>query len=393
MSTQLSLRPARWCVLFGSVVSVVLYAPTAGPPPQGAAGTTPKAEVRNVSTARTIPHAPRRAPDPSGLEAAHGAMVFQLASAEAQAVIELRAGTTNPKGNVVSNGVDKFAELVAAKTNGEVRVRVFYQSLGVEKNLAEAVMAGSVDIGQFGQANAASHTTAFFVYNLPFVFTTYDGMLRSLAGPTGRKAIEQFENDLGVKVLFTGAFGSGRDIETRKRIRTPADLKGVKIRTNPTPVDQFTFRAWGANPTPVDTGQLYTALQQGVVDGMQSDVAFFYAIKAHEAVKHVLRLEWQMDFTNIFINSKKLAALSGSQQKAILEAGKEAGAWEHQHAAEGVERILQLLRDAGVEIYKPSPQEYAEWTASREKVWQDVGAQLKGKIDLKIARQLHDEFK
>lgn len=308
-------------------------------------------------------------------------------------VVELRAGTTNPKGNVVSNGIDKLAEIVEKKTNGEVRIRVFYQSLGIERTLAEAVMAGSVDIGQFGQANAASHTNAFLVYNLPFLFKNYDDVFRSLDDPIGRKVIAQYEKDLGVKVLFIGSFGSGRDLQTRKPVRTPGDLKGVKIRANPTPVDQSTFKAWGANPTPVDWGQMYSALQQGIVDGMQTDAFAYYSIKAYEVVKFNMRLGYQADFATVFINPKKLASLASHYQTAILEAGREAGLWQRKHAAEELAAVFEHLKKNGVEIYQPTPEQYAQWTSVREKVWQEVGEQLKGKIDMTAAKQLHEAYK
>jgi TRAP-type transport system periplasmic protein len=325
-----------------------------------------------------------------------GASGIPVGSAGAQAgkapVVELRAGTSSPKNNVISNGVDKLAELVERKTNGEVRVRVFYQSLGVERTLAEAVMAGSVDVGQFGQANAASHTNAFLVYNLPFVFKNYDDVFKSAEEPVGRKVIDQFEKDLGVKLLFLASFGSGRDLQTRKPVHVPADLKGVKIRANPTPVDQSTFKAWGANPTPVDWGQMYSALQQGIVDGMQVDAFGYFSIKAYEVVKHHMRLGYQADFSTIFINPKKLASLSPQHQTAILEAGREAGAWQRKHAAEQLANVLGQLRKNGVEIYQPTPDQYAQWTSVREKVWQDVGEQMKGRIDMSAARQLYDAY-
>jgi TRAP-type C4-dicarboxylate transport system substrate-binding protein len=217
-------------------------------------------------------------------------------------------------------------------------------------------------------------------------------VFRSLDDPLGRKVIAQYEKDLGVKVLFIGSFGSGRDLQTRKPVRVPADLKGVKIRANPTPVDQSTFRAWGANPTPVDWGQMYSALQQGIVDGMQVDAFAYYSIKAYEVVKYNMRLGYQADFATVFINPKKLASLAPHHQTAILEAGREAGVWQRKHAADELATVFEQLKKQGVEIYQPTPEQYAQWTSVRERVWQEVGEQLKGKVDMTLARQLHETY-
>lgn len=369
-----------------SALVFVACAPAPTAPVQPAPGKPAAAPAAAPAPPAAAPAAPAAQPAPPAKPAA------QPAKPAAQPVVELRAGTSNVKGNVISNGVDKLAELIEQKTKGEVRVRVFYQSLGVERPLAEAVAAGTVDIGQFGQANAATHTNAFFPYNLPFVFKRYEDVFKSLNEPIGRKVIEQYEKDFPVKVLFIGSFGAGRDLQTRKPVRTPADLKGVKIRANPTPVDQSTFKAWGANPTPVDWGQMYGALQQGIVDGMQTDPFAVVAIKAYEVLKHYMVLGYQADFSTLFINPKKLASLSPEHQKAILEAGREAGIWQQKHAGDQVENVHQQLKQQGVQIYTPTPEEYAQWTAVREKVWQEVGEALKGKIDMSVAKQLYDQY-
>ena len=184
--------------------------------------------------------------------------------AAAQPIVELRAGGSNPKTDQASLSLDKFAEAVAEQSNGEVLVRVFYQSLGIEHELVQGAQSGSVDIGMITNGNANRYTDAYLELDLPFLFKRYDDLLDHMNSPLGREAIAEFEKDTGLKHLYIIGFGSGRDIQTtKKKLKTPDDIKGLKIRTISTPVELTTFKAWGANPTPVPWGQTYTALQQG----------------------------------------------------------------------------------------------------------------------------------
>lgn len=316
------------------------------------------------------------------------AMASQLTPA--QEVVELRIGSSTPKADQISVSLDKFADLVAAKSNGKVTGRVFYQSLGTEQQLLQGAQAGSLDIGTISNGNAARFTNAYFVLDLPFLFKRYEDMLDFLNSPLGQEATAVFAKDTELKPLYVISFGSGRDVQTRsKRLRTPDDIKGLKIRTISTPVEFAIYKAWGANPTPVDWGQTYTALQQGVVDGMQSNIGPVWAGQFDEVVKHDIRLNYTASFVQVFMSAKKFAALSEQNRKAVMDAAKEAETWTRKYSAEQVEGYLTDLKKRGMEIYYPTPAEYAQWTSIREKVWQEVAEQQKGKVDIELAKRIY----
>src|SRR5262245_41511432 len=237
--------------------------------------------------------------------------------AAAQGVVELRIGSSVPKADPISVSLDKFAELIGEKSGGKLVGRVFYQSLGIEHQLLQGAQAGSLDVGMISNGNAGRFTNAYFVLDLPFLFKRYDDMLDFMSSPVGRDAVATFEKDTGLAHLYLISFGAGRDIQTRnKKLRTPDDIKGLKIRVISTPVELAIYKAWGANPTPVDWGQTYTALQQGVVDGMQSNLPPVWSGKFDEVVKHNIRLNYTSSFVQVFISAKKLASLSEANQKA-----------------------------------------------------------------------------
>lgn len=317
-------------------------------------------------------------------------LVMTAFGTQAQEVVELRIGSSVPKSDQLSVSLDKFAELLAAKSNGKVVGRVFYQSLGAEHQLLQGAQAGSLDIGMISNGNAGRFTSAYFVLDLPFLFKRYEDMLDFLNSPLGREATAVFEKDTELKHLYVISFGSGRDIQTRsKKLKTPDDIKGLKIRTISTPVEFAIYKAWGANPTPVDWGQTYTALQQGVVEGMQSNIGPVWSGKFDEVVKHNIRLNYTSSFVEVFMNAKKFASLSEQNRKAVMDAAQEAEAWTRKYSAEQVESYLSDLKKRGMEIYYPTPAEYAQWTSIRDKVWQEVAEQQKGKVNIELANKIH----
>ncbi|MGD9944652.1 MAG: TRAP transporter substrate-binding protein [Burkholderiaceae bacterium] len=313
------------------------------------------------------------------------------AAAQSKKVVELRAGTSTPKGDMLADGVERYAEAVNRLSKGEINVRVFYQSLGVEQQLAQAVMSGSVDIGTMSSGNTARFSSAFLVYDLPFMFKRYENLLRAIETPIGKQLERQAEKDLGVKYLYHISYGVGRDIQTTKKpLRTPKDVAGLKIRVLSSPIDLATFKAWGANPTPVDWTQTFAALQQGVVDGEQISLSTIVGAKHYEVVKHNIRLDYQASFQTLFINANRFASLSPAHQKILLDAAQETKAWQHKDAAERLKLMGQeLSAKHGMQLYVPTPEEYAQWASIREQVWKQVAAEQGSKLSLETANTLY----
>lgn len=157
------------------------------------------------------------------------ALVVLAALPATAAVTTLRAGASDPEGTTApALAIGKLCELATRLSNGELNVQPFYQSLGVEQQLAAAVKAGSVDIGHIAVSNAARLTDAFLQFDLPFLFRNDRAYMDVLENhPAGKKALAQFEKDLGVKVLLPtshtyDAEVSGTDLQTRdKPVKVP----------------------------------------------------------------------------------------------------------------------------------------------------------------------------
>jgi len=325
-------------------------------------------------------------------------VVFAAAPAPAAGpVVSLRAGASDPEASTAqAKALGTFCQLATKLSNGELNVQPFYQSLGVEQQLTQAVESGSVDIGYISTSNVARFTDAFLQFDLPFLFKNdraYVDMLEN--HPAGKKAIAQLEKDLGVKVLLTTSHAydaeiNGTDLQTRdKLVKVPAEIKGLKLRTASTPVELFLLKAYGANPTPVDWGQLYTALQQGVVDGNAGTYLVpSTSIKLYEVAKYYTAIGFRSNLNPIFMNQKKFDSLTPFQQKALLDAAAQTKPLAGQYARDLVRADIDIMGKAGVHIYHPSKDEMAQWMSVRETVWQQVAETFKGKIDLGVANEI-----
>jgi TRAP-type C4-dicarboxylate transport system substrate-binding protein len=323
------------------------------------------------------------------------AILLAVAPSFAYAKVVLVAGCSQIKGALPCEIEDHFAALVKEKSNGELLVDMHYASLGVEQQLAQSVMNGSVDIGQISNGNAARFTSALLLWDLPFLFDKYEQALDSLKTPIGQRAVAQFNKDLGVKLLIPLSAGGGRDLQTRtKLLRSPADIRGLKMRAVSSPVELATFRAWGANPTPIDYSQTAAAVRQGVVEGMEAPMQSVLAEKLYDnGLKFNTRLDFQNLFNLFFINQAKLSSLSPADQKTLIDAAEETTSWQRGFAAKEMAHAQKSLEKLGVRVYTPTADEMKQWRAVREEVWQEVAGQSGGKIDLKQAKELSESFK
>jgi len=163
----------------------------------------------------------------------------------------------------------------------------------------------------------------------------------------------------------------------------------MKIRTASTPIEIAMVKAYGANPTPIAYGQLYTALQQGVVDGnAATPVTPAAAIKLYEVVKYYTAVGFRMNLLPIYINQKKFDSLTPFQQKAILDAAAQVRPLAGQWARDKAKNAVAEFTKAGVPIYHPNKAEMAKWLAVREVVWKQIAEEFKGKIDLNVANEI-----
>lgn len=280
-----------------------------------------------------------------------------------------------------------FAELVSKATDGKVKVQVFYDgTLFGERTAVEAVLNGSIDIGTSANPQYAPWTDALLWMDMPFVVDDQAGLRKLLDGAPGEAIRHSMEQKPGLKVLMMIDNGGGRPVLTvSKQVKTPADLKGMKVRSVSSPVDQAIWRAWGASPTPIDFAEVYSALQSHVVDGYAPNWSDAIGTKQVEQLKYACDINYIVGTQLAVMRLDKFKALPKELQDVLLKAGKDTEQWGIKVDADEVAQMQDVFKNKyHVVIYKPTPPELGQWRTLARSVW----TQFPGRVTVEKLKEL-----
>ncbi len=261
-----------------------------------------------------------------------------------------------------------FADEVKDKTDGDLKVRVYPNGqLGTQRESLELLQSGALDMAKSNASELESFDPAYGAFNIPYIFRDREHFYRALESKeVGQKILSSSEKFGFVGVAYFDA--GSRNFYTTKPVRTPADLKGMKIRVQPSPSAIKMMELMGASPTPLPFGELYTALQQGVVDGAENNIGAVTTYRHGEVAKYYSEDGHAMIPDVLVISSKTWEKLSDQNKAAVLAAGKDATAymktlWAEYTAEEmkkaakmGVE-VLQVNKDAFINAVAPMHKE------------------------------------
>jgi len=238
----------------------------------------------------------------------------------------------------------QWAEKVKTETNGRLLIRVLDGAqLGGEREYIEGMKLGTIDMAQVSTGPISGFVPQFMVCALPYVFQDYDQIATTLEGPLGQKLFEllEKENIIGL-TWFTNGF---RSVFNGKRpIYTPADLKGLKIRVMESPLMVGTLNSMGASATPMAYGELYTALQQGVMDGGENAPGNVLNDKFYEVSKYFSVTEHFAPPGVVAISKAAFSKLPDDLQKYLMKSAKELGETERAADKEAQVRFLEELK-------------------------------------------------
>lgn len=224
-------------------------------------------------------------------------------------------------------GADHFAKLVAEKSGGDVEVKVFPSSqLGSQKDLIEGLIFGTVDMALTGTAVLGQFQPQISLFDLPFLFKDRAHAFASLdsVGMELGKALE----GKGIKLLGYMENGIRHMTNNVRPIKTPADMAGLKIRVMNNKIYVETVKALGASPTPMDFGELYSAMQQGTVDGQENPSAHIWTKRFFEVQKYASLTAHAYAPEPVLISLMSWGKMNAKQQAIVQEAAKEAVAWQ-----------------------------------------------------------------
>jgi len=219
---------------------------------------------------------------------------------------------------------EDFAKYVAEGTKGQITIDIKPASqLFNLRTAAEALTLGTLDMCWADLGTLGNWQPQFGFVSMPFIFSDFDHVKKVLYGKVGELVAAETKATLGIEVLSLGASGF-RVFCGNKEIKNAADCRGIKLRVPEVPTWIEMARALGANPTPIPAGEIYTALQTGVVDAMEGPADFITTQKVYEVSKHATRTHHIFTEVSMFSSVRKMAGLSADNQKIIREAAKRA---------------------------------------------------------------------
>ncbi|WP_339316399.1 TRAP transporter substrate-binding protein [Oceanobacillus sp. FSL W7-1304] len=283
--------------------------------------------------------------------------------------ITLRLGQSKAGSHPVSIGINKFAELVEEKSNGKITVDTFHDSLlGSDREVIESAQRGSLELASSSTPNMTSFTNYFTAWDLPYIFENKEEVYKAVDGKPGEIIRKEMEKS-GFKVIFFPDYGFRQVVNNVRPVKLPKDMAGLKIRTTNSRIEQADFSEFGASPTPVAWSEVFTALQQGTVEGEGNSYSLLWDSKHQEVLNYATEVNYNYSSDIVVMNKDKFDALSKEYQDIIMEAGLEATEWQRDLANEREDEAKQQFIDYGIEIYEPTEQEMKIWKQTAEPVW------------------------
>lgn len=253
----------------------------------------------------------------------------------------------------VHRAMEFMAERVKENSGGKMEVQIYpSEQLGSEQQCVELLQIGSLAITKVSAAILEGFTDNYKVLGLPYIFRSKEHAFKVLDGEIGQEFLNSTE-PFWIKGLCFYDAGSRSFYTLKKPIETPADLVGLKIRVMKSQTAMQLVSAMGGSPTPVSWGELYTALQSGVVDGAENNPPSFFTSRHYEVCKFYSINEHTMVPDVLIISTKVWNSLNAEEQKWLSDAINESVEVERKYWAESEAEALAKVKAAGVEINYP----------------------------------------
>lgn len=304
-----------------------------------------------------------------GAAAALSLALPALVGRAAAQTVRLTLAHNSPESSPKGMGAAKFAELVKAKTEGRITVNVApSEQLGNENANMTAMRTGTLDFGALGQGALLSIVPEVAAIGLPFLFSTLETAWATMDGPVGGRLSDKLA-EKGLTVLSWMCNGIRQTTNNKHAINTPEDLRHLKIRTPLDPTTVEMFSAMGANPQQISYGEVYLALQSGVVDGQENPLANIKAAKFYEVQKFLSLTRHKYEVTALLAGRTATARIPAADLAAVREAAAEAGAFQRKTMAEQEASLGAEFRAmSGITV---NDVDTAPFIAATEVVWDE----------------------
>ena len=255
-------------------------------------------------------------------------------------------------------GLERFAELVKEKTNGAVEIDIFHSAqLGDERANIEDLQMGTLDIAVSSTGPLGNFVEDFLILDLPFLFTSYDHAHAVLDGEIGQNLLAKLDN-VGI---VGGAFWENgfREMTNSKHpINSVADCAGLKLRCMENQVHMDAFSALGMDPTPMAWSEVFTSLQQKVIDGQENPIAVIYSNAVYEAQDYLAITNHVYSPSVILFSKAVFDKLDPAYQTALMEAAAEAADYERSCCEDNEVAQISEMEEKGLQVTYPDVTEF-----------------------------------
>lgn len=272
----------------------------------------------------------------------------------------LRLGHGLDVSHSVHKAMVKMSEDLFERSKGKLKLQIYpSQQLGTERECLELLQVGSMDMTKVSVGVLENFAPKMKVLGLPFLFRDREHSFSVLDGPIGQSLLNEGEQ-YWLKGLGYYDAGSRSFYTMNKPVLEPADLEGQKIRVMESATAVNMVKALGGSPTPISWGELYTSLQQGVVDGAENNPPSFYLSRHYEVCKYYSLDEHTVLPDVLLIGTYAWNKLNEQEQKWLSESVKESVAYQRVLWAKAEAEALREVEKAGVEIFRPNKSQFAD---------------------------------
>jgi C4-dicarboxylate-binding protein DctP len=308
----------------------------------------------------------------------------------AEKPIELKLGTSGPVNKITMTTIEGaglssehtvsevFKRIVEARTGGRITVKIYPDSqLGDEREQWQSMQEGILQMSTSSCEPLAGFVKEWMAFSIPYLTDSEEVLLKVLEGPTGQKMKQLVLEKMNVRILGWSFLGFRNFTTSKKEIKSPADLKGLKIRVTQSPEKVKMVEALGAQAVPISWSELYTALQQGVVDGQENPYSMIQQAKLFEVQKYMVADGHTLGVLPISISEKTFRSLTPDQQRIVQDAARKAITIFRAQLYLGDTLWVEDLKKKGMTIHFPNADETKQF---RESVQNAVIPYIRGQI-------------
>lgn len=273
-----------------------------------------------------------------------------------------RASSEVPEEHLLAQSVKKFADLVNEYSNGRINIEVYYNNvLGTPREVLEATQFGTLDFCETPGMLMSGYTNRWKFFNMPFMWDSKDASSAFLETDLAKETMDKIAEETGI--LMVGLLDNGfLDPYLNIPVETPNDVKKLKIRVQETDVWIQTWKDLGANATPLAFTEVYTALQQGAMDGQANQLITIDVGKFDEVSEYMIKLGMFVDRCVISMNYDLYESLPEELQEVIIRAGNEASEWSVERGKTEFMNAYNNLIERGIKVVDlSSPEKRQLW--------------------------------